>query len=186
MDMNEYKEFMKSVKKVSGPRKHTLKGSYGVKDAYAYYRTHRPKSSTYAVTDKQYRKVIRMVNEKIVEAFFEDGFFNFPVGFGSMVLVGYENSPKIVNGKLRYKASPDWDKTYKLWFEDKEAFAERTIVKVSPGTVYKISFHRGKSLYRNRSYFTFNFNRAIKDKLKEKIRNKEPLLSFNPTNKILI
>ena len=178
MDESLFKEFCKDIKKVSGKRKTTINNSYGIIDGFHYYRSIRPKQSKYVLTENEYRYITRNVNDILGDLLMELGEVKLPLGIGNLSIESYDNKPRIVDGKVKYNTTIDWDKTHRLWFEDEESKNNKTLVKIKPGTVYKFKFKKGKIIYQNRKYFYFNFSRTLKNKLKLKIKNKEVINSF--------
>ena len=63
--MMKFEDFIKEVKKVNNERHHKVTNSYGSKDAFHYYRQIRPKDSKYVLTDCQYLKIIRLINNQL-------------------------------------------------------------------------------------------------------------------------
>ena len=56
---NDFKEFKKKINKVTEPRNHEIKGSYGVKDYFNHYRFLKGKKH---LKREQFDKIIRGVN----------------------------------------------------------------------------------------------------------------------------
>lgn len=102
--MNEFKS---KIKKVSKSRTHTITNSYGIKDSFIYYKKTRPKDKEFVLSDSDYRKLIRRVNEEIVKEFINHGEFKLPLDMGNLRIYKKENKPKIIDGKLVYNAPID-------------------------------------------------------------------------------
>ena len=64
--MSLEKEFISNIKNVTGNRKHKINNSYGVYDAYKYYRKNKPKDSKYILSESEYFNIIRSVNKQLV------------------------------------------------------------------------------------------------------------------------
>ena len=64
----------------------------------------------------------------------------------------------------------DWDRTLKLWYEDKEAFKNKTLIKVEEKEIYKVYYNRNIAEYKNKSFYQFNINKDLKRKLKQTIK----------------
>ena len=67
----------------------------------------------------------------------------------------------------------DWDRTLKLWYEDEEAYKNKTLIKIEEKEIYKIFYNRNLADYTNKSFYQFNFNRELKKKLKYNIKEGE-------------
>jgi hypothetical protein len=54
----------------------------------------------------------------------------------------YDASIKIVDGKVKTNLPIDWDKTLKLWYEDEEAYKQRTLIKMEEKEIYKVHYNK--------------------------------------------
>ncbi len=80
---------------------------------------------------------------------------------------------KIVDGKLVNNLPIDWDRTLKLWAEDKESYNNKTLIKLEEDEVFIINYNKKRAIYNNKMYYQFNVNRKLKQRLKELIKNNE-------------
>jgi hypothetical protein len=48
----------------------------------------------------------------------------------------------IVDGKLVTNLPIDWDATLKLWYEDKESFENKTLVRVESEEIFKVYYNK--------------------------------------------
>ena len=76
----------------------------------------------------------------------------------------------IVDGKLVTSLPIDWDKTLKLWYEDKEAFDNKILVRIETEEVFKVYYNKQNANYNNKSFYEFKPNREIKRKLSKHAR----------------
>lgn len=166
-------EFLNSIKKVKGPRKHKVKNSYGVYDYYKYYRKNKPKESKYILSESQYFAIIRKVNEYIVDSILEGNDINLPYRLGRIELRKTETYVKFDGKKLKTNRAIDWDKTLKLWYEDPSSYENRILIRTEDKSIYKIYYNRIVADYTNKSFFTIDFNRDFKRRLKISIREDE-------------
>lgn len=164
--MNNFKN---KIKKISNNREHKVTNSYGVKDYYIYYKQNRPRESKYVITDSDYRKIIRLTNERLGKKLIELGDIKFPLDMGNLRIYKKTYLPKFVDGELVYNAPINWDKTLELWKEDNESRISKTLVRVDPGDVYSIKYKNIYCKFTNKEFFNFNVTRAIKFLLKEAI-----------------
>jgi hypothetical protein len=74
-------EFRKVILKVDKPRKTTINNSYGVYDAYKYYRKNKPKDPKYILSESQYFAIVRQTNLLLAQELLEqkDIVFSTPV-----------------------------------------------------------------------------------------------------------
>lgn len=159
--------FIDNIKKVREKRNHKIKNSYGVQDAYKYYKKIRPKNNQFNLTQTQYSQIIREINNLLILSFLQGNNINFPKRMGTLYLV--KNTTKLYNkkGKLRNTYPINWKKTLELWETDQEAYNNRSLVKDITKQVFKVKYDKSKANYLNKSVFDFKINRAFKLKLKE-------------------
>lgn len=163
--------FIDDVKKIKEKRNHKIKNSYGVYDAYKYYRKNKPKDKKYILTESQYFAIIRSVNNKLADKFISEGCIKFPKRLGELYII--KNPTKLYkqNNKLINTYPVDWKNTLQLWEEDTEAYNKRILVKNITKEVYKIKYDKTKANYINKSFFDFKPNRQLKLKLKEEVKD---------------
>ena len=114
----DYDNFRKIVLKLHDNRKHKVKNSYGVYDAFKYYRKIRPKDTKYVLTESQYFSIIRNINNLLIENLLHNNDIKFPLRMGMLEVRKRQTNIKIVDGKLVDNLPIDWDRTLKLCAED--------------------------------------------------------------------
>lgn len=165
------KEFTKRIKKVSGPRVHKITNSYGVYDAYKYYRKHKPNDKKYVLTESQFFAIIRGIHNKMVEHLLKGGEIKFPLRMGGIELRKYKVEPRLdENGKLIYKAPIDWNATLKCWYEHEEAFKNKILIKVESRESYKIHYTKNRAQFINKTFFYYRANRTLKNRVSQAAR----------------
>lgn len=165
------KEFRKRVLKVDQPRKTSINNSYGVYDAYKYYRKNKPLDKKYILTESQYFAIIRKLNLMLTEELLSQRDIIFPLSMGKLEVRKWSPEVKLdKDGKVTNNYPIDWDRTLRLWYEDKEAREERFILKKKEKEVFVIRYSKSHAKYKNQSYFEFIVNRALKLNLRDKIR----------------
>lgn len=93
-----------------------------------------------------------------------------PNKMGRLEVRKYESTIKITDKGIKTNLPIDWDRTLKLWEEDEEAHQNKTLVKMEEKEIFKIWYNRIRANYTNKTYYRFNVNRALKIKLKERIK----------------
>lgn len=167
----DFSEFIKSVKKVSGPRKHKVKQSSGMKDAFLHYRKTRPKDNEFVLSEKQYSSIINEMDLLWCDLLLQKGSMVLPEGLGGVKIVKVKSDAYIDStGKLKITRPVNINETLKLWYEDKESFENKTLVRFEEDYSYRIVFSRGKALFKNSTYFRIQFNRSLKQRLSNLIR----------------
>ena len=82
------------------------------------------------------------------------------------------NAKIVIDGKkIRTNLPIDWDRTLKLWYEDKESYKNKTLIKVEEKEIYKIYYNRNIADFTNKTFYRFDINRALKRKLKQNIKD---------------
>lgn len=167
--MEEYNEFLKSVKKVSSKRKHKVLNSYGIEDYYKHYKN----TVTNPLSYKNYSLVYKALNKTIQDMIVEGNDIVLPLQMGRIELRKRYNKYKIVKDKLKISNPVDWQATLKLWYEDEEAKTNKTIVRQTSKCTYYVYYNRALAKYSYKNYYKFSFNRTLKVRLKNKINNAE-------------
>ena len=165
-----YEDFLKRIKKVSGPRKHRVSNSSGISAAILFYTKTRPRDPQYVLPRSQFSKVVDSMNLMVVDRLLNDGSFKLPSGLGELRISKRKTATFIdSNGGLVCTKSIDRDKTYKLWYEDNEAMQSKQLVRSDDEYVFKIIHSRTSVRSKNAIYYYIKFGRSIKQKLKNKI-----------------
>lgn len=164
-------EFRRKVLKVDGPRKHKVRNSWGIYDAYKYTRKNKWFDIGQPVTEHQFYSIIRKINNYLADLLLQGHDIELPCRMGTIEVRKYDASISIKDGKVRSNLPVDWDRTLKLWSEDEEAYKERTLIKVEEKEIFKVYYNRIKANYENKSFYEFLVNRDFKRRLNQKIKN---------------
>ena len=159
-----FEEFLKDLKKVSGPRKHKVTKSSGMAAAFAFYRSNRPKGRDFALSRCQFDKIISDMNLLVIDELLKNKSFSLPASLGKIRVVKSTTKTFIdENGNLVCTKPVNAQETYKLWFEDKDAFEKKTLVRHEVDEIFKITHSISKTkVCKNMHYFKINFSRSIK------------------------
>lgn len=164
MNLEEYR---KEVLKVDKPRKTTIRNSYGVYDAYKFYRKNKPKDPQYVLTESQYFSIVRQINLLLAQDLLHQKDIVFPFSMGRLEIRKYIPNVSLKNGKVKSTYPIDWDGTIRLWYEDEEARNKKLILKKKEKEVFRIGYNKSKAMYKNKKYFEFIVNRGLKRSLKD-------------------
>lgn len=156
-----FSEFLYKVKKVNTKRVTKVSNSIGTKDIYRYIRRHKLFSSDQAVLEYRFYKIIRAINKEISNQVLKGRYIELPFNMGTIELRQYPVNYCFKNGKVRTNLPVDWNKTLKLWYEDKESYKNKTLVKMEKKTLFKIYHNKEKCRVPNYYFYTFNINRNI-------------------------
>lgn len=167
----ELKEFKRRVQKLNQPRHYSVNNSLGVYDSYKWYRKNKPKDKMYVLTESQYFAIVRKINLLLVEEILEGNDVKLPCRMGSIELRKYDSNIRVdEEGRVHNNLPIDWSKTLELWYEDEEAYKERTLVKMEEKEIFKIYYNKSSANYNNRSFYEFTFNKDLRTRLKQKIK----------------
>lgn len=158
------------ILKLNGPRKHKIRGSFGVYDAYKYIRKNKWKEIGHPVSEHDFYSIIRTVNNNLAKSLSLGNDILLPNHMGRLEIRKYDAYARFENNRVVTNYAIDWDTTLKLWEEDEEAYNKRTLVKIQEKEIFKVYYNRGKAIYNNKGYFAFRPNRALKIALKNNIK----------------
>jgi hypothetical protein len=166
----EYKEFRNKLLKTEVPRKAKVSNSWGVYDAYKAIRKHKWYDIGRPLKEKEFYSIIRGINDLLAEEIAEGKEVVFPGRMGKLELRKVERGVSIVGGKLKNTYHINWAKTIKLWFEDKEAMANKTLIRDETDYMYFVKYTKYDAAYENQCFYEFVLNRFVKIALKKNIQ----------------
>lgn len=172
--INSYKDFKSVIQGLQNTRTHKITDSLGVYDAYKYIRKHKWFNISRPLTEHEFYQIIRRVNNYLAEELVNGNDITFPNKMGKLELRKRNSLPVIdKNGSLKVTYAIDWDSTLKLWYNDEEAFNNKTLVKLPERNIFRVKYNKDTANYENKSFMEFQINRDIKTRLKQKIKNNE-------------
>ena len=172
--INSYKDFKSVIQGLQNTRTHKITNSLGVYNAYKYIRKNKWFNIGRPLTEHEFYQIIRRVNSYLAEELVNGNDITFPNRMGKLELRKRNSLPVIdKNGSLKVTYAIDWDNTLKLWYEDEEAFNNKTLVKIPERNIFRVKYNKDTANYENKSFMEFRVNRSIKTRLKQKIKNNE-------------
>lgn len=163
--------FKKRIRRLTEHRKHKIRGSLGVYDAYKYYRKNKPKEKKYILTESQYFSIIRQVNNIVADNIANGKEIVLPYRMGIIELRKFNTSIKIgENGEVITNLPIDWDSTIKLWYEDEDAYTKKTLIRFNEQEQFKIVYNKSKANYNNKFFYNIKFHKELKVNLKRNIK----------------
>ena len=172
--INSYKDFKSAIQGLQNTRTHKVTNSLGSYDAYKYIRKNKWFNIDRPLTEHEFYQIIRRINNYLAEELINGNDVIFPNRMGKLELRKRNSLPIIdKNGNLKVTYAIDWDSTLKLWYEDEEAFNNKTLVRLPERNIFRIKYNKNTANYNNKSFMEFQVNRNIKVRLKQKIKNNE-------------
>lgn len=173
METIKKSEFLKIVKNVCGPRTHKITNSYGVYDAYKYYRKTKVRKSKYNLNESDYFAVIREFNKNLIDVLLTGSEVPLPLNMGSLQVRKHECGVTLKDGEVKITYPIDWDKTLDLWYNDENARDRKILIHREVGEIFRVLYIKSKAKYKNKTFYTFSVNREIKKLLKLSINNNQ-------------
>ena len=165
-----YEEFKFEVQHLSSPRKHKVTNSIGVYSAYKWIRKNSWLNIGRCLTEHEFYSIIRKVNNYLADSFLHGNDIKLPHRMGRIELRKYDVRVSLDGEKVKTNLPIDWDRTLKLWYEDEEAYKEKTLVKVEEKEIFKVYYNKQLADYNNQVFYEFNVNRELKKRLKQRIK----------------
>ena len=166
----EERVFINSIIKANSSRIHKVKNSYGIYDAYKYIRKNKWFNIGRPLTEHEFYSIIRRINKYLADSLIQGNDIKFPNRMGSLELRKYNATITFNNGKIKTNLPIDWNKTLKLWYEDEEAYKNKTLIKMEEKEIFKIHYNKQLANYNNKVFYEFKVNRDLKKRLKEEIK----------------
>lgn len=161
----KYTEFINDIKKVNQPRKHTIKGSLGVYDAYKYIRKNKWYNIPRPLKEGEFYRIIRKVNQELGKALVRGYEIILPHRLGSLEILKRPSRIQIIDGKVVTNLPIDWEATLKLWYEDEESLNNKTLVHVENDEIFRVHYNKSRADYTNKTFYEFKPNRELKHAL---------------------
>lgn len=170
MENQSLEDFNKTIRKAFTRKTAKVRGSWGVYDCYKLLRKKQWYNIGRPLKEHEFYTIIRSVNKHLAEAAANGETIIFPYRMGKLELRKFERGVSLVNGKLKINYPINWEDTIRLWFEDKEAKKNKTLLRREEKYVYHMRYSKYNANYENQSFYEFDVNRFIKKALKENIQ----------------
>jgi hypothetical protein len=165
----KYNAFVRSIA-FTKPREFKVKGGSSCRATFKHYVKVKPKRKSFNISETLFGQVLKAVNTRMLAALFDGIIIKLPLNTGYMFIEKYEVEPKIVNGKLVFRKDVNWGDTYKLWYNDPDAFASKLLVRYNDRVVYRVKYVTRLSRFANKRVVMFRPQRSLKQQLKNKIK----------------
>lgn len=165
------KDFINSTKNVKGKRNHEVKNSYGVVDAYKFLTKRKWNDIGQHISQSEFSHIVRLMNKYLGDSLIAGNDVRLPHKMGRLALMKYSKDIKFIDGKLVSNLPVDWDKTLKLWYEDEEAYKNKTLVRATADNIFRIYYNKIAATFPNKMFYEFRANRELKARLIQKIKD---------------
>ena len=167
-----YNEFRKKVVKAEGVQ-HNFKvtNSYGTKEAWRWLKKNKWLDLDESVTEREFGLIIKAINLSLRDHLLNGEDVDLPHRMGRLEIRKFRAKKEIENGKLVTNLPVNWERTLKLWYEDKECYEAKTLVRWEGLDRFTIHYDRNNATYNNKSFYQFLPVRVLKKELKERIIN---------------
>ena len=168
--LEEFKTMNMPKRTGKGNREIKITGSWGVYDIYKHIRKNGWYDIGRPLKEHEFYTIIRQVNLLLAEEIALGHEVRFPELMGRLELRKYPKGVRIKDGNLKNTYPIDWGETWKLWYEDAEAFKERILVRDEQPMVYHVKYCKQGAKYQNKLFYQFQLGQKLKKKLKENIK----------------
>lgn len=164
-----FKEFRARILKVSSPRHSKDTKTFNSKSLIRKIR--KENSEAKCLSEDDYSRMIRRINELLIEDLFKGYPIELPYNMGSIAI--YSRMGKIYKkeGKLIRTMPINWDSTLKLWHQDAKSAEKAIVLRDLPSKVYRIKYTPKRVGYKNQQYYKFIPCRTLKRQLMELLTN---------------
>ena len=166
----EWINFKSSIQKLNDTRIHKVNNSLGVYDAYKWIRKNKWLNIGKCLTEHEFYGIIRKVNDYLANELVRGNDVRLPNRMGRLELRKYDARITFDGTKVKTNLPIDWDKTLKLWYEDEESYKNKTLIKMEEKEMFKVYYNKSTANYNNRAFYEFVFNKDLKVRLKQRIK----------------
>lgn len=166
MTLKEYKEQFRYVGKGATRR---VRNSWGSYDFYKWYRVHRPNEHKYVLYECVYFALLKKVNLMLQDELCKTGSIRLPYGMGEIVLIDKKTRTYMYGGKPRTTKHIDWASTLELWYNDKEAEKNKTLVYRDEAISHMVVYVKRMAGYKNKTFYQYAVSRRLRDRVTKRI-----------------
>lgn len=147
--------------------------SNGTKEAWRWLKKNKWLNLSQPVTERQFGYIIKTINSYLQDQLLSGKDIVLPHRMGVLELRKFSTPVSLVNDKVVTYRPVNWQETVRLWWEDKEAYNNKTLVRHDIQEIYTVYYNKSKALYKNKSFYKYTPTRVIKKRLRDKITRGE-------------
>lgn len=167
----EYSEFRKRVVKAEGEHHFEVTNSYGTKEAWRWLKKNKWLDLPEPVTEREFGLIIKVINLTLRDHLLNCRDIELPHRMGRIEIRKFKAKLGIKDGKVITTLPPDWGRTLELWYEDKDSFENKTLVRFEELERFSFFYNKTKANFNNKSFYRFIPSRILKKELKQRIVN---------------
>lgn len=168
-----YPEFRASTLGINGGRNFKVRNSYGTKQAWRWIKKNKWLDIEQPISEHDFGIIVKSLNLALRDQLLEGHDIVLPLNMGKIELRKYNARIKFEDGKLKTNLPINWDRTLKLWYDDPESKANKTLVRQEPKQLFTIFYNKKRADYNNKSFYQFTPIREFRKELSTKIKNNE-------------
>lgn len=155
------------IKKVRGPRAKRVK-AFPRRELYRACLPYLPEGMDYMT----WKGLVRVIHEELVEDLLAGKVVKLPHRMGSLSIRRKDRKVKMgEDGKPRVNTPIDWGATVRLWAEDADARARKTLLRHESRHVYTVLWTKDNISYLSENRITFRVARPVKLRIKERLKD---------------
>lgn len=161
-----FREFVLSIKGTRKSIPNKVNNTWGAYDAYKWMRKHGWYNIGRPVTEHEFYSILRETNKMLAKEVELGNTITLPHSMGKIEVRKFKVGVFMKKGKLVNTYYIDWGKTLRLWYEDKEAFENKILVRDDDkNEAYGIKYNKHMANYINQFFYHFVPNRFMSKNL---------------------
>ena len=164
----DYNDFRKTVLKTEEKHHFTATNSNGTREAWRWIKKNKWLGMQ-PISERDFGKIIKAINQSLQDQLLQGRDVILPHKMGKLEIRKYKTSVQYKEGKLVTNLPVNWGATLKLWYEDKEAHDNKTLIRFEIKEKFTIYYNKTTVAFNNKSFYQFIPTRTFKQNLKQRI-----------------